>query len=63
MSNKEIAINILNGMSNEQINAFIALFASDNIKAMIETEQIATDPNRKHYNSFDEIAKEILKDE
>lgn len=39
MSNREIAISILNGMSEEQINAFIALFAPNDINAKIEKEK------------------------
>lgn len=31
-----------------------------NLKAMIETENIINDKNRKHYNSIEEIEKEIL---
>lgn len=49
MSNKELALSIVNGLSDEQIEAFITLFASENAKAVIEANKIANDPNRKHY--------------
>ena len=63
MSNREIAINIVNTLTDEQIDAFITLFASEDARAIIEAEQIANDPNRKHYNSFCEISKEIFANE
>jgi len=63
MSTRELAINIINGLTDEQLQAFITLFGSENLKAMIETENIINDKNRKHYNSIEEIEKEIFKDE
>lgn len=63
MSNREIAMNIVNTLTDEQIEAFITLFASENAQAMMETEKIVNDPNRKHYNSFNEIKKEIFANE
>jgi len=63
MSNKELALSIVNGLSDEQIEAFITLFASENAKAVIEANKIANDPNRKHYSSFDEITEEIFANE
>ena len=63
MSNREIALSIVKTLSDEQIEAFITLFASENAQAMMETEKIANDPNRKHYNSFNEIKKEIFANE
>lgn len=63
MSNKEIALNIIEMLSDEQIKAFITLFAPDSLQAMIETEAIANDTGRKHYNSFEEITKEIFANE
>lgn len=63
MSNKEIAIDIINTLTEDQLTAFITLFAPENIQAKIETEQIANDKSRKHYSSFSEIAKEILSNE
>ncbi len=63
MSNREIADSILDTLTDEQINAFITLFANESVQAMIEADRIANDPNRRHFDSFSEIEKEIFKDE
>ena len=63
MSTKEIAHNVIELLSEEKIQAFLSLFADDNILARMETEAIEKDENRKHYNSFDEILAEIADDE
>lgn len=63
MSNRELAINIVNTLSEEKLQAFLTLFADENTLARMETETIANDNSRKHYSSFDEIAEEVLKDE
>lgn len=59
MSIKEYAIDILNTMPDEKIMAFITLFADENAIARMETEMAAANTDRKRYDSFDEIAKEI----
>ena len=43
MSNRDIAIGVVKGMSDEQINAFITLFVDDDLLARIEAENIAYD--------------------
>lgn len=63
MSNRDLAIGVINNLSEEKLKAFLTLFADENTLARVETESIASDNSRKHYNSFDEIAEEILKDE
>ena len=63
MSNREIADSILDSLTDEQINAFITLFANENVQAMIEADKIASDPNRRRFGSFGDIEKEIFKDE
>lgn len=63
MSSKEIAFGILDSLTDEQIEAFITLFASDSVKARMETEQIVNDPDRRRFNSFSEIEKEIFADD
>ena len=63
MSNREIAGSILDSLSDEQINAFITLFADENVQAMIEADRIANDPDRRHFDSFSEMEKEIFRDE
>ena len=47
MSNRELAIEIMKVLPEDKVNAFLALFASENIKAIVETEMIAANPNRK----------------
>lgn len=63
MSTKEIAHSVIEQLSEEKIQAFLSLFADDNILARMETEAMEKDENRKHYNSFDEILAEIEDDE
>lgn len=63
MSTKELAINIINGLSDEQLQAFITLFGSENLQAILEADQIANDENRQRYDSIEDIEKEIFADE
>lgn len=63
MSNREIALDIINTLSEEQLQAFITLFASDNVKARMETEKIANEKSRKHYDSFEDVTKVIFANE
>lgn len=59
MSTKDYAINVFNSLTEEQLLDFIKIFADDNTLALVESEIIANNPNRKHYNSFSEILEEI----
>lgn len=59
MSTKEMAYIIFNQMSEEQLKAFITLFADENTKARIESEMIANDPNPKLYDSFRDFMNEM----
>ena len=63
MSNRDLAIGVINNLSEEKLQAFLTLFADENTLAKIETDSIANDNSRKRYNDFSEIAKEILEDE
>lgn len=63
MSSREIAASILDTLSDTQINAFITLFAPESMQAIIEADKIANDPNRRHYDKFSDIEKEIFDDE
>ncbi len=63
MSSREIAMDIVKTLSDEQIEAFITLFMPPYMQTVREADQIAHDPDRKHYSSFSEMAKEILSDE
>lgn len=63
MSTKEIAIDIVNSLSEERLKAFITLFGDENIQTILESNQIAADTTRPHYNSFDEVEKVIFENE
>ena len=63
MSTKEIAIDIVNSLSEERLKAFITLFGDENIQAIIESNQIAADTTRTRYSSFDDVEKVILENE
>lgn len=63
MSTREIALDIVNALSEEQLQAFITLFGSENLKAILESNKIANDDSRQRYNSFAEIEKVIFDNE
>ncbi len=63
MSTKDYAINVLDSLNENQLLDFLKLFADDNTLALVESEIIANDPNRKHYNSLSEILAEIDEEE
>lgn len=63
MSTREIAMDIVNALSEEQLQAFVTLFGSENLQAIMETNQIAENGNRPHYDSFSEIEKVIFENE
>lgn len=68
MSTREIAYNIIDGMSDEQISAFVALFKksaeipnSETLEAMREVEDMKLHPeNYKSYDDVDVMFKELL---
>lgn len=59
MSTKDYATNVFDSLTEEQLLDFLKIFADDNTLALVESEIIANNPNRKHYNSFSEILEEI----
>lgn len=59
MTTKDYAINVINSLSEDKLKAFLILFADENTLARFESEKIAADPDKKHYNSFKEIITEI----
>ena len=63
MSTRELAIGVINELSEDKIQAFLTLFADENMLARLETELMANDPSRKRYDSFEEILAEIDDDE
>ncbi|MEZ3454540.1 MAG: hypothetical protein K1W17_09240 [Oscillospiraceae bacterium] len=67
MSTREIAYNIIDCMSEEQLSAFIALFGNaadvpneETLEAMREADRIAHDPNVKGYTDIDELMRDLL---
>ena len=63
MSTREIAIDIVNALSEEQLQAFVTLFGSENLQAIMESNQIADDDSRQRYNSFEDVEKVIFANE
>ena len=59
MSTREVAAQVFNTLTENQMFDFLKLFADDNTLARFESEIIANNPNRKHYRDLNEILKEI----
>lgn len=59
MSTREYAVNVFNSLDENQLLDFLKFFADDNTLALVESEIIANNPNRKHYDSLEEILREI----
>lgn len=65
MSTREYAINIINTLSDEQLEAFIdfiSAFADRSMIAKIESNALESNPNPKCYNNFREFMEEMEKD-
>lgn len=68
MSAREIAYSIIDGMSDEQLSAFVALFKkseevpnSETLEAIREVEDMKLHPeNYKSYDDVDVMFKELL---
>ena len=63
MSTREIAMDILSALSEEQLEAFVTLFGNENLKAIAESNRIANDDTRPRYDSFEAIEKVIFGNE
>lgn len=63
MSTREMAMDIVNTLSEEQLQAFVTLFGSENFQAIMESNKIADDDTRPRYDSFEEIEKVIFENE
>ena len=62
MSTREYATELVNALSEEQVNvlvSFIKTFADRATIARIESVQLANDPNPKTYNSFRDFMNEV----
>lgn len=67
MSTKELAYNIIDNLSEEQLMAFVSLFGTaaeipneETQAAMLEADRIAYDSNVKGFTDTDELFKELL---
>ena len=60
MSNRDIAINVVKGMSDEQINAFISLFVDEDMLARMEAKSILNDPESPSFDNVDDLVEELL---
>ena len=68
MANRDIALNIVNNMSEEQLSSFIVLFKDvvsdipneETIEAMQEAEDMLNDPNSISFNSVDDLFEELM---
>ena len=67
MSNRAIALNIVNRMDEEQLKSFICLFGrlawevpnEETVAAMEDAENMLNDPNAKKFNSVEELFAEL----
>ena len=67
MSDRAIAIDIVNRMDEEQIKSFICLFGrlaweipnEETVAAMEDAEKMLNDPNAQKFNSVEELFAEL----
>ncbi len=59
MSKRELAISVIKSLSQEKLEAFLTLFADENMIARLEGDMLANDPDAKRYNSFQEFMDEM----
>lgn len=62
MSTKELAIKLVASLSEEKLQAFLTLFADENMLARLESDMLADSPNAKRYSSFQEFMDEMEQD-
>ena len=70
MSTRDYAYSLIDMLSEDQLDAFIAFLRSiteipneETQQAMLEAERIANDPNVKKYTDVDEMFEKLLKDD
>ena len=67
MSNRAMAVHIVDRMNEEQLKSFICLFGwllndipnKETIDAMEEAEEMLNDPNARKFNSVEELFAEL----
>lgn len=60
MSTREIAINLINNMPEEKIEAFLALMLDENTLARLEADAALDDPNALRFSNVDDLVEELL---
>lgn len=64
MSVRDLAICVLNQMSEKQIRAFLTLFADENILVRAECGLMLEHPDKcRQYDSVEELMKEFYEDD
>lgn len=64
MSVRDLAICVLNQMSEKQIRAFLTLFADENILVRAECGLMLEHPDKCHqYDSVEELMEEFYEDD
>lgn len=68
MSTREMAYNVIDGMTEEQLKAFLMLFGNykepneETLQAMAEVEDMKKNPdNYKSYNNAEDMMRDLLK--
>ena len=67
MSDRAIALNIVNMMNEEQLKSFVCLFGwlareipnEETLAAMEDAEKMLNDPNAQKFNSVEELFAEL----
>ena len=67
MSTKDMALNIVNMMTEEQLRGFVTLFQpvvsdipnEETLAAMQEAEDLLDDPNAMRFSSVDDLFEEL----
>lgn len=67
MSTRDMAINIVNLMTEEQLAGFVSLFqglvpdipSGETIRAMEETEELLMNPNAQKFTSVQDLFEEL----
>lgn len=67
MSTRDIALNIVNMMSEDQLRGFVTLFQpivsdipnEETVAAMDEAEALLNDPNAMRFSSVDDLFEEL----
>lgn len=59
MSIREYAAEIIKTMPEEKLEAFLLLFADENVLARVETEAMANDPEAPRFSDVNELFEEL----